>query len=239
MSRSIEKNDVDITQLFKWSREVTISDPVTSTDVTVYVRLIGDADLNIARTSAIRKSGELRRKLRSPDSSERVSFINEISELKDKETIVTFILLLMTEQIQNEAVKSTSVPFPKDIKADATLEEQEKYQEEIDDYPKVFTKAVGKEIKKIQKTELKRLESLTQEQLYNEYERLVIDRLCQAEMIDSYYEQCVFFGTYTDSEFKKKAFKSFETFQNIATKLKDQLIEEYKNLEVGMEMLKK
>ena len=129
MSRSIEKNDVDITQLFKWSREVTISDPVTSTDVTVYVRLIGDADLNIARTSAIRKSGELRRKLRSPDSSERASFINEISELKDKETIVTFILLLMTEQIQNEAVKSTSVPFPKDIKADATLEEQEKYQE--------------------------------------------------------------------------------------------------------------
>ena len=50
---------------------------------------------------------------------------------------------------------------------------------------------------------------------------------------------CVFLGTCSDPEYKKRAFSSFEEFDNAAPHLKDLLMEQYRYLEIGMSELKK
>ncbi len=240
MTRDIEKNDVNIAQLFKWSKVVLIEDKMTNQSVTLHLRLVGDADVNRARTRALRDSGELRKKLKDPKSEERVSFVNELQEIKDKETAVSFCILLDLDELQKQAMRDAKAPTkPKDLKSDATLEEQEKYQKKIDAYPLKYAKVVAKEVQKLREAEEERLGVLTFEEVYEHYETLVINRLCSTEMMNSFYEMIVFAATYTDRDFETKAFETFEDFDNVATKVKDELIKEYKTLELGMGVLKK
>lgn len=56
-----ERNDVDIFRLFHWGKEVTIFDKYGNELTNVYMRLVGDAELNLARVFAIRRSAELRK----------------------------------------------------------------------------------------------------------------------------------------------------------------------------------
>ena len=63
----IEKNDVDISKLFNWGKAFEIVGEDGVVDV-VYMRVLGDADINKARVFALRESAKLRRALRNPDS---------------------------------------------------------------------------------------------------------------------------------------------------------------------------
>jgi len=239
MTRDIEKNDVSLDELFRWNKEVTVEDLVTGNSVTLFMRLVGDADLNRARTYALRKSAELRRALKTKDTDERISFISELDEYKDKDVLISTIIILLSDDIRSRAMRDTHLPEPKALSSDASLEDQEEYQKKVDNYPQEFTKLVMKEIDKLQKVERKRLDKLSESDLQNEYEELIINRLCNAEMVDSFYDKLVFFGTYKDSRFRSRAFKSFDSFLDIAPKLKDKLFAEYKSLELGSEQLKK
>ena len=186
MTRDIEKNDVDIAQLFKWSKVVVIEDNMTNQSVTLHLRLVGDADVNRARTRALRDSGELRKKLRDPKSEERVSFVNELQEIKDKETAVSFCILLDLDELQKKAMRDAKPPAkPKEPKSDASLEEQEKYQKKVDAYPVKYAKVVAKELQKLRETEEERLGALTFEEVYEHYETLVISRLCNTQRAPS------------------------------------------------------
>lgn len=239
MARSAEKNDVDIGQLFKWSKEVELSDPYTQQSLTVYMRLVGDQDLNRARAYALRKSAEMRVALREENSDERIAFINELGEFKDKESLVAMLILLSMPEIQREAVEDVVVPEPKEPKSDASLEDQEEYQKEVDAYAKRYEKALEKTIKKIQKRDTKIYEKEEMDELYSIYETLLINRLCTDEMNDAFYDKCIYYSTYKDKEFKNLAFKSFEDFLNASYEIKNLLKTEYQSLELGIDTLKK
>ncbi len=237
--RSAERNDVDITQLFKYKKEVKVTDYLTGNSATFYMRLIGDADLAQARVFGLRKSGRLRRELRTPGSDMREAFVNEIPEFQDKDTLIGAIILLGIGDIQKQAINNIDVPEPTPPKGDASLEALEKYQEDVDNYSQKYSKAIEKEMNKIRKSERKRLEKLDEKELYNMYESLVIEQLCSSEMANNYYQMCVYKSLYSDPNYKKPAFKSFEEFDNIAPQLKERLIDEYRLLEFGMDELKK
>ncbi len=237
--RDIDKNDVDISQLFKWSKPVEITDTLADQSVTLYVRLVGDADLNRARTEALRSSGQLRKNLKTLDSDERVSFMSDIDEAKDKDTLIAYCVILHLEGLQRQAVSNVDVPRPKEPKSDASLEKQEAYQKAVDKYPTKFGKAVAKEVEKLRKKEQKRMEALTKEEVFDEYESLLINRLCHQEMVSEYYDQITFYATYSDPEFTIKTFPTYEDFDNVAPQVKLTLTEAYKSLELGIDVVKK
>lgn len=239
MSREIDKSDVDISQLFKWSTEVELADPKMDLHTKVYVRLVGDADLNRARAYALRRSAEMRKNLNTKGTDEYIAFVNEVEDFEDKDTMATMVILLMLSDIQQEALRTVEVPEPKTLKSTATLEEQEQYQTEVDEYPNIFREAIEKELEKIRKREEKRLKKLDEDALYKEYKGRLIDNLCSDEMNDSFYDMCVYYGTYKTDTFEKQAFVSFDAYRNSSGLIKETLKEAYKNLELGMGTLKK
>lgn len=237
--RSVEKNDVDITKLFRYTKEVEITDSITNDVGKFYLRLVGDADLGKARVFGLRKSAQLRKALRDHDSGERLAFVTESEDFVSKEILVESILLLAVSELQREIIDMTNVPEPKAPKSDASLEKQEAFQAEVDDYEEKYLKEYNKNAKKVEKRERKTLMALEEMALYVVYESAVIDRLCTEEMSSKYYEMCVYLGTFADKANKKRAFQGIEEFENAASHLKDRLTEQYRYLELGMTELKK
>ena len=238
--RSAEKNDVDITKLFRYKAETEVKDELTGESGKFYLRIIGDADLNQARVFGLRKASQLRKSLMDPDSDIREAFITEQRDILGKEVLVESILLLNVGELQREITNMTNVPEPRPPRSDARQEEHEKFQEAVDNYDKEYRKEYNKNAKKVENRERKKLTNIeSEEELYRIYEGSVIDRLTTEEMTAKYYEMCTYLGTYADENYKKRAFDSFEEFDNASSHLKDRLMEQYRLLELGMLELKK
>ena len=141
----VEKNDVDIAKLFYWSKESAIADSHGNILAKIWIRLVGDADLNIARVFALRKSAELRAKLKDPESDEHKAFIQDVS-IVEKSNLIDTVVGLSLRGISRNAYKEINVPIPKEPDSDAPLEKQEKFQKEVDEYPKKREDAVVKRV---------------------------------------------------------------------------------------------
>lgn len=237
--KSVEKNDVDITKLFRYKTEVEVKDELTGDSGKFYLRIIGDAELNRARVFGLRKAAQLRKELKDPESETREAFITEFTDVLSRELLIESILIMKIGEMQREIVNMTEVQEPKAPKSDSPQEEQEAFQLEVDAYDDKYRKEYGKNARKVEKRERKTLEGVDENKLYILYEGIVIDKMCTEEMTTRYYEMCVYMGTYSDSDYKKNAFSNFEQFDNVASHLKDRLMEQYRYLELGMSELKK
>ena len=234
----IEKNDVDILKLFLWEGEVVLVDQHQNEVGKVYMRLVGDKDLNKARVYSLRKSAELRNKLHTEGSDEHTAFIKGVT-LNSKESLIAGVKLLEMGELSNDARRNALVKFPVEPDSDASLEEQEKYQKKVDEFPEKFSELVAKELEKLLKSEDKRLDKFSDKELQDLYRALTINYVCQEEMGRRFADMCVFLGTYKDEDYKKKLFTTFTKFENVATEVRDQLTEGYQQLELGMTELKK
>ncbi len=234
----VEKNDVDISALFNWGKIFALTSETGELETHVYIRLAGDADINRARVYALRRSAELRKKLREENTDERFAFIQD-RELMDKERLIAVLSGLSLRTITHQAIKEIRLPFPKEPKSDAALEEFEKFQKEVDSYPEKKDKELRKVIEKELVKYGKKLEKLSEDELYTAYIVEITNELCEQEMINAFREMCTFFGCYKDGRFKDKLFSSFEEFTNLNTHTKQEFLSAYQSLELGTEDLKK
>lgn len=235
---NLEKNDVDIKPLFTWGREFNILNANDEVVASIFMRLVGDADLNRARIYALRKSAEKRKLLRTPDSDDRLAFIQEEGTL-EKERLVALCALLSTKKLAKEAYKEVTIPEPKEPKADASTEELENYQKEIDEYPEKLDIALREYISKRVDQLTKVFEAKSEHELYTLYVDYFIDELCESEMLTAFKEMCTYHGTFKDNQYKTKFFDSFDDFKNLDGNLKQQFIGAYESLDVSPEELKK
>ena len=233
---SIDKNDVDIGKLFQWKREVNID--FKGKELTVYLRVIGDAETNRARVFALRKSAEMRKLLRDESSDERLAFLPENGVVK-KEELIQGLLVLYTKDAGDEAVKSLKYNIPTEPKADAKLEKHEDYQKKIDDFPKWREDAIKEFITDRVKQHEVELLAKSYDEIYEEYIYSLIDQICELEMLTRYREMCVFYATYKNEDLTERVFTEFEVLENLPKDVKNQLIEEYNSLEISGEDLKK
>lgn len=233
----VEKNDVNIERLFAWSKEHTIITP-EGKEVKVYIRLLGDADLNKARVMALRRSSELRKALKDPDSDERVAYIPYQEELS-KDILVSSIVALTMRESTQQIIRELSMKVPKEPASDATTEELEKYQKEVDEYPEKREKAIRERLDKLLAKRREEYEELEEDNLYSIYLGVLIKELCEQELLKRFKEYCVFFGTYSDRKLTKRFFNDFSSFDNIPSNIKDDLTDTYSLLEIESEELKK
>jgi len=232
-----EKNDVTISKLFEWSKPYVIKSN-KGKDIKVHVRLIGDADMNKARVFSLRRSAELREKLRTTGSDERVAFIPTMDS-QNKEKIIEICAVLHMREITQDAIREVRIPLPTEPPSDSSTERREKYQQEVDDYPKKRELLVTEYIQKAVQNKKTQLTSLTDEQLSREYENAMINELCEQEVLRKFREYCIYCGTYKDSKFTRKFFSEFDEFDNLPTSTKDEFISFYTLLELDVSQLKK
>lgn len=238
MPKSIDKNDVDISKLFHWGSKFTLKDRFGKELIEVYIRLVGDADLNRARIYALRKSADLRRLLKDENSDEKIAYIPTIDALT-KEQLMDALILFLTRSITMDAIRAIQVKLPAELDSDATLEEQEKYQKEVDNYPITREERIREYVENKVEEKRKEFSKKDKEFLYDEYQRFLVDQLCESEMISKYREACIFYGTFEDFRYKNRLFSDMEEFENLPKEIKDQLLDAYNSLELGGEDLKK
>lgn len=234
-----EKNDVSIDKLFHWGGKFTITDKYGTVITDAHIRLVGDAEVNRARIFAIRKSSELRKKLKTEDSDERIAFVAAIYELDDKDELARLVAYLNTKKLTQDAVREVRLPQPKELKSTATLEEQEKYQEEVDSYDERRMELINQYVATRMEDMQKELNDRDLLYLQRQCEKLMIDELCEKEMVEKFRDACVYYGSYKDENFKERLFETFDAFDNLPTEVKEQFISYYDSLEINVQDLKK
>lgn len=233
-----EKNDVDVSKLFNWGKVFIIESSEGQEEGVVFMKLLGDADVNRARVFALRKSAELRRKLMDLDSDERITLIRDFNDIEPQD-IINYILIFSMREISNQAAREVNVPSPKMPKSNAKLEKLEKYQKEVDEYPEKRKEAINKYIKNEVDKIKEYLATESKETLYKKYVTLLVDEFCEREALRAYSDMEVYLGCFKDDDYKVKFFDSFEQYDNLDSRLKSQFREAYDKIGVGMDELKK
>lgn len=231
----IETNDVDISKLFHWGDKFELSDKYGNPVLTVHMRLVGDAELNRSRVFAIRKSAELRKKLKDINSEEYMAFIQDVED----DGLIDLILMFKVREFTQQASRMIKPKLPKEPKSDADLEDLERYQEEVDTYADRRFKEIAEEVERMSNDARKLLEKESVEWLRKEYKRLLINEFCEQEMVQRFKESCAFYGTFKDADYKVRLFESFEQFDNLPSEIKTQLLDNYSMLEINIDSLKK
>lgn len=237
INTSVERNDIDISRLFGWRKEFSIIDKEGKELQRVWIRVAGDADVNQARVYALRKSAELRKKLKQEDSDERLAYIPD-REAMDRPNIIESLLLFTALENQSDAYKNVKVDEPKEPSSEATLEEQENFQKEVDAYPEKVQQAVKAYIEIETAKKREEYKKLKTDVLCDELEKVIINQQCVNEMYYRFKMICVFKGVYGDNEYKTRLFNSFEEFDNLPTEIKEQFVNNYNSLERSTEELK-
>lgn len=235
---SPEKNFVAVEKLFKWGKKIEILDTQSKVMFECFIKLVGDADMNKARVFGLRKSAELRRKLKDLESDERIAYIAS-KEVLTLEELTEYVLLLQNKTIIETAYKTVRIPFPKEPNSEASLEAQEKYQLEIDGYQEKVKKTVREYVDAEITKERQSLAKLDFDTLYVKYESLVTNDFCELEMLNSFRDFCVAAGSFKDESYTDKLFKSVEEFKDLPQDIKQQFETEYNSLEIDIETLKK
>lgn len=236
--KDIEKNDVDVKKLFEWSDVITIFDRKGNPISDFHLKVIGEADWNRSRVWALRDSSELRKKLKTEGSDERLAYVQEREDM-EKSILVEYLILLSMRDYTNEAIELVSIPFPTPPKSDATLEQQEIYQAKIDKYAEEREAKLRKEIQKIVKKQREKFLDMEDDALHIYYETLTINELCRSEMNEKFLSYSTYFGTYKTEAFEERAFDTFEDFANIPMHVKTQIMNKYASLDMNAEDLKK
>ena len=233
-----EKNDVDINALFNWGRKLELENFAGEVEATVYMRLLGDADVNRTRVYALRKSAELRKELSDKNSDLRWATIKDIDAISE-EDLSNMIVIFSMREIQNSAIKNVDIPYPKTPKANAKLAVMEKFQKEVDDYPSKRRDAVEKYIKKEVDKLKDFLKKEPKEKLYDRYVNTLIDEFCEREALRAYADMELYLGCYKDEAYTEKFFPSFEYFDNLPEEQKVIFKSAYSKLTLDITDLKK
>jgi len=230
--------------LLKWSHSFvpvdSLGDSIShnGNPVTLYQRIIGDAELDIARQTSWRASSLKRRQLKDVTSLDRIMIIPDY-ELLDKKTLVALIVLNEIPEVRQKVSREMVFGFPDAPDEDSTLEEQEKYQEAVDTFFDRRQKKLSDEVEQLLEQRRKELSKMNKPALIKLHETTAIDYACREVFLSTFNEMVAYLGTYIDPEFKRRAYPTFYSFRNTVTNIKHQIIEKYAELEVNGENLKK
>lgn len=238
---------MNLDNLFKWHRELEIKD--TKGDpyipegekepLTLYQRVIGDADLSEARKAALRASRQLRKELKDADSSEYASLMPEFEQM-DNAALRSAIIITRAPQIREQAEETANKPkYPAEPPSDASLEERENYQHELDTYDERVAVAVEEKTNELIEQRNNELKKHGRDKLVKIFTNSVIDSICRRRMLDTFNSRCAYYGTYIDKAMTRHAFSSYEAFENATPELKSQIISAYIRLELDGGEVKK
>ena len=226
-----------IAKLFRWYRKVEIraGDKVLDT---VYIRLVGDAEFQEAKSVALKRSKQLRVLLRDKVTDEHQGSFSDLDSLT-KEELIMGITFGEIPDYRDEALLTLPEKELPELPDTPTLEQQEEYETKLEELRAERAKTLSDFIEKRaeeRKVEIGAVDDI--ETLREMYVHSVINMKCNEEFTRAFREYQVFKGTYTDSKFKVLAFDDFDDFDGSAPQLKGQLITAYISLELTGEDLK-
>jgi len=240
-----------ISELLKWKTNVILLDhkdnPILDDKkkpIEVWLRVIGDDDLDESHRLARIASAKIRKELRTKDSQQYKDRVEPIMDAP-REDCIDVLKSYRSSNLYAEArVKTVREELPKidevAVEPDApTLEETEKLDELIMKQEERYAKAVEEYVADRTAVIVAELESMTTEELRQATTDELSGYIALAEFYTELLNQKVFRGSYTDKACTKKAFDTLEEFIITDGVIKQQLTEAYTALEFNPDDIKK
>jgi len=235
---------MNLNDLFKWTGELTITgrdgEPVMvrTKPLVLYQRVVGDSDLGLARKMALKASRGLRKELNDESTNSYAAMVPDHADIEDG-VLVNMVILASSPEIRSQAIKEADRPRePMEPEGDASLEVQEEYESDLDEFKALTNKAIDKKVAEIVQAKSEELSKLPRENLVKMFLESTVRSICQAEMLRTFNSWCAYLGTFKDRKYSTRAFASYDEFDNSATELKSQVLSGYLMLEIAGEDLK-
>ena len=236
---------MDLQQLFRWTRELEILDGdgevvvLNGKPLILYQRVIGDADLGVARKQGLKASKALRGNLRDKTTDEHIAMLPAYSDAPEQ-ILRNMALYAEALDLRRRAMDMAEEPRkPVKLHSEATLEEQENYDTAMDKYYEDKEELITKKMKELTTAREAELQALSKEALVEQFLNSAINSICQRQMLDTFNSWCAYLGTYRGKRMKARAFNDYGSFDNSAPELKGQITAGYLSLEIGGESIKK
>jgi hypothetical protein len=232
-----------IAELLKWKKPLVLTKPDGTEFTTVYLRILGDYDLQEAYKYARVASTEARKEMKDETSAR---FIDEISAIDEttRDQLEEVILAAKSTEISSEAIVNVvrpELPDLDEVSVDpdaATLEEQEKlqslvsatndgYNMAIEQYIQVRTDALKAEIA-----------AKNDEEVKADAKVALININALKTFLEELSNQKIFRAVYTDKSYTTRLYSNVEEWKNEYKFIKDQISEAFSQLERNPEDLK-
>jgi len=223
-----------LADLLRYKREIEISDPNTGKPLKkVWIRVLGDMDLNKAYKEARLASAKKRAALRDPETDDYKDEVLGILDLSPEDRI-EIIKTSKLSSVMNEATVAVERPdLPKldeiAVEPDAasleeleTLDTEEQktdqtYQQRLDEYVNLRMQEIGEH-----------LNTLTPDELIKEAQFEVSNLVPFSVFITELAVQKAFYGTFQDAPCKVREFETLDDFRQLPKS-----IQEYINAQIG------
>jgi len=233
-----------LTDLFLYKKEIEITNPTTLKPIKkVWVRILGDYDLNLAYRHSRVASSAKRALLRDPDSSDYKDEVLGVLELPYEDQID----LIKTARSSNFIAEAQSIverpdlPELEEVAVDpdaARLEDLEK----LDSVEEKESKEYKEKVQNYIDTKLlelsKELESLSKEEVLKIAQYEVSNIIPFSVFVDELNAYKAVFGTFQDKPCKIREFEDIQDFKNLPKAIKDQILFAINQLEITGEDLK-
>ena len=235
---------VSLSDLFLYKKEVEILNPATSKPVKkVWVRVLGDYDLNQAYKASRIASANKRKALRDPESDDFKDEVIGIAELPRE----TQTELVRTARVNNfiseaqSAVERPELPELEEIAVDpdaANLEDLEKLDSAENKTEKLYKEKLQEYVDAKTSELTKTLEALSDEELLKLAQFEISNVIPFSVFMEELSTYKAVFGTFQDKACKIREFTDKGDYQNLPKLIKDQLISAIAELELSGEDIK-
>jgi hypothetical protein len=233
-----------LTDLLLYKREVEITNPMTLKPIKkVWVRILGDFDLNRAYKQARVASATKRAVLRDPESDDYKDEVLGIVDLP-QEDLIDLIKTARTSNFIAEAqsaVERPELPELEEIAVDPDAAKLEDL-ENLDKVEVTVEKTYQNKMQEYVDTKLielsSTLASMSSEEILNLAQAEVSNIVPFSIFIEELNNYKAFYGTFQDKLCKIREFETIEEFKNLPKAIKDQIGSAISQLEVTGEDVK-
>jgi len=229
--------EVKLEDLFRWNKSVDIKDRKGNVLKTVYVRVAGDANLQEAQNHALARSRQIRRKLRDEESLEYKALFADL-ESRSQSDLIVGIIASEGSKFRDEANEELGEIDLPDLPDDPTLEEREKFQEDVEKLTNNRTEQLQKLIEEKMQTRREDLNKKDVQQLQDIYKVARIESSCFEVYGFEFRSYCVYLNVFSDKKMAVREFSNYDAFSNTSSLIKRILLESYADLELSEEDLK-
>ena len=235
---------VSLIDLLLYKKEVELVNPLNNKPIKkVWVRVLGDYDLNKAYKVARIASSKKRIALRDPNTEDYQDEVVSVQDLtrEEKEDIIktakttTFIAEGQSNIQREDLPKIEEVAVDPDAAGLEDLEILDKREKEIDEsYRKRLQEYIETRIKDLEAS----LKDKTEEEITSMAMYEISNVMPFSIFMTELSEQKLLLGTFKDKTCKEKEFDSLEDIKNLPKAIKDQLLEAIATLEVSYDEIK-
>lgn len=219
-----------IQKLFTWKTEFEYR------DTKWYQRIVPDSVVEDARKHALVESRRLRQKLRDETSDEYLIYIDPVQDLTDEEIKAALTFVTGREAMQ-DYVRTTPKPVISAPADGATLEEQERYEADMDERDRQYIEDVREYVSRIENEYRVKLQTATREILVREYRKIQTDQVCETKFQEEFELFLLSASIFTDAKYRNRAF-SYNEFKELPTDVRQHFRDMYNSINVDQESVK-